>query len=371
MSRAIPVEYAGAGARPCPGGSGPTVRLRTSWCGALFYERGRVIWNDYLDHREFAVAPGTEHLLRDFADWRTYTPAVANYSDLEHQIIRALREHDILLAEGTARHRREDAVVARWGEWGPVARAFHYATRTTAQTPYLTPDEEDRALLDGLPADPPPAAFRSGTSRAYPLPLAADAAWADRDLLSVLTNRRSRRSFGSSMISVSALGAMLDLAGRATGFDELTQTVFKTSPSGGGRHPTDIYVCALRVADLAPGIYWYDGRGHALSPVGPAPSPAKLIQACGDQDWVADAGLLFFYTSVLARNTWKYKVPRSYRVLQLDAGHLDQTLYLAVAALGLSMTFTAALRDQLVEEMLGCDPADELVLGCAVIGSPG
>ena len=365
------MEAAGAGVRPSPGGSGPALRLRTSRCGAVFYERGRVVWNDYLDHREFAVAPGTEQVLRDFADWRTYTPAAARHSDREHRIIAALREHDILHAEGTDRHRREDAVVARWGQWGPVARAFHYATRTTAQTPYLTPEEGDRALPDGLPADPPPAAFRSGAGPAYPLPLAAEAAWADRDLLSVLADRRSRRSFGSSMISVSALGAMLDLAGRATGFDERTQTVFKASPSGGGRHPTDIYACALRVADLAPGIYRYDGRGHALNPVGPAPSPARLIRACGDQDWVADAGLLFFYTSVLARNTWKYKVPRSYRVLQLDAGHLNQTLYLAVTALGLSMTFTAALRDQLVEELLGCDPAGELVLGGAVIGSPG
>ena len=40
-----------------------------------------------------------------------------------------------------------------------------------------------------------------------------------------------------------------------------------------------------------------------------------------------------------------------------------------VTALGLGMTFTSAVRDELVEHLLGIDPAGELVMGCAVIGN--
>jgi hypothetical protein len=78
---------------------------------------------------------------------------------------------------------------------------------------------------------------------------------------------------------------------------------------------------------------------------------------------------LVFYTSILARNIWKYKTARSYRTLLLDVGHLDQTLLLSAAALGLGATFTAALRDEAVEKILAFDLATELVMGSAVVGT--
>jgi nitroreductase len=41
----------------------------------------------------------------------------------------------------------------------------------------------------------------------------------------------------------------------------------------------------------------------------------------------------------------------------------------AISALGLDATFTAALRDEAVEEILACDLSTELVMGCAVVGT--
>jgi SagB-type dehydrogenase family enzyme len=66
---------------------------------------------------------------------------------------------------------------------------------------------------------------------------------------------------------------------------------------------------------------------------------------------------------------WKYSTPRTYRMLHLDVGHLSQTFYLLAAALGLGMTFTAAIRDERLEDLLGIDAARELVMGCSVIGA--
>jgi SagB-type dehydrogenase family enzyme len=73
---------------------------------------------------------------------------------------------------------------------------------------------------------------------------------------------------------------------------------------------------------------------------------------------------------VLERSTWKYSTPRTYRMLHLDVGHLSQTVYLLAAALGLGLTFTAAIQDEKLEEFLGIDSAHELVMGCSVIGLP-
>jgi SagB-type dehydrogenase family enzyme len=77
-----------------------------------------------------------------------------------------------------------------------------------------------------------------------------------------------------------------------------------------------------------------------------------------------------FFTCVLARSMWKYSTPRTYRMLHVDVGHLSQTVYLLAAALGLGVTFTAAIQDERLEDLLGVDPAYELVMGCSVIGIP-
>jgi hypothetical protein len=67
-------------------------------------------------------------------------------------------------------------------------------------------------------------------------------------------------------------------------------------------------------------------------------------------------------------------------LLKLAAGplpHADGRLaadggsvfYLLAAGPGVRVTFTAALRDESVEELLGCDPVEEIVLGTSVLGT--
>jgi SagB-type dehydrogenase family enzyme len=191
-----------------------------------------------------------------------------------------------------------------------------------------------------------------------------------KDFLDVLTHRRSTRDFSGEPVPFEAISALLRWAGGITEIDEPTQTAFKTSPSGGGRHPTEIYLHAHRVAGLRGGLYHVNTKRDELELVGPPLPPAALVGLLGDQDWVADSGCLVLYTSVLARSTWKYSTPRTYRMLHLDVGHLSQTVYLLAAALGLGATFTAAIQDERLEDLLGIDATDELVMGCSVIGMP-
>jgi SagB-type dehydrogenase family enzyme len=285
-------------------------------------------------------------------------------------VVEQLRDAQILVVEGSPRAAREAAITRSWGEWGPIGRAFHYATRTDRGTPFLDATEHGASLRAALPQHPPPpATAERGTGGRLPLPRRDQASWHHRDLIDVLYRRRSSRLFGSEPVPLPAVGALLETTASIVALDEETQTVHKTSPSGGGRHPTELYLLVRNVAELPPGIYHYRSGDHELAYVNEPPSDSALVAACADQAWVLQSGLVVFFTSVLARTTWKYQRPRSYRVLNLDVGHLGQTLALTATALGLHSTFTAALRDELVEQQLGCDPATELVLGCAVIGS--
>ena len=88
------------------------------------------------------------------------------------------------------------------------------------------------------------------------------------------------------------------------------------------------------------------------------------------QKHVGSAAALFVMTARWRRSIWKYRSPRAYRVVTLDAGHLAQTFCLVATWLGLAPFTTAALRDSGVEETLGIDGITESVLYLAGVGMP-
>jgi nitroreductase len=73
---------------------------------------------------------------------------------------------------------------------------------------------------------------------------------------------------------------------------------------------------------------------------------------------------------VIARSRWRYDSARAYRDLLIGLGHTSQTVLLTAAAMGLGAVFATAVRDERVEEILGCDPFEEIVLGVAALGWP-
>jgi SagB-type dehydrogenase family enzyme len=225
-------------------------------------------------------------------------------------------------------------VLHTWGAWGPITRAYHYSTRTTRDTRFLEP---------GVPVEQLRAVDTFRDAERIQLPSAEQAQWRHRDLLDVLRNRHERRDFGPGPLPLAALGALL-------------QASAVTS--------TELYAAVRDVEGLKPGVYHYDCRPHELALVGDPVPDADLVAACGDQPWVAGAALAVFYTSTVRDQ----EMPRAYRVLQLDAGRMNQTLSLTATALGLRTAFTAMIRDELVEELIGCDPATEFAIGCALVG---
>jgi SagB-type dehydrogenase family enzyme len=151
---------------------------------------------------------------------------------------------------------------------------------------------------------------------------------------------------------------------------EVGQHVLKTSPSGGARHPTEVYPVVLRVEGVEPGIYHYSVRRHDLELLRSGFLEDLVVRLCAHQAWVRDAAAVFFMTAVVDRNMWKYDHSRAYRVLQLETGHLGQTFHLVCAKLGLAPFTTAATLDDQIEQELGLDGVSETPTYAAAVGVP-
>jgi SagB-type dehydrogenase family enzyme len=185
--------------------------------------------------------------------------------------------------------------------------------------------------------------------------------------------RKTHRRFSKKELTLEAVSQLLSLVWGVTGY--LHSPIFgkllhKTSPSGGARHPGEVYLMALRVKGLRPGLYHYHPGQHHLVTISTNATCTKGWQYCAYQDYVRKAAALFLMTAVFPRAIWKYQHPRAYRVVLLDAGHLCQTFCLVATWLGLAPFCTAALKDTLIERDLGIDGISESVLYVAGVGVP-
>ena len=224
-------------------------------------------------------------------------------------------------------------------------------------------------LKSVLPKTPQPKIFKTVKGTKKTLPLAR--AFPDSEFIRVLMTRRTHRRFSKQEVTLEAVSQLLSLVWGVTGY--LHSRIFgnlpiKTSPSGGARHPGEVYVMALRVKGLRAGLYHYHPAHHHLKRISTNATPDRASLYCARQEYVKDAAALFLMTAVFRRSMWKYGHARAYRVVLLDAGHLCQTFCLVATWLGLAPFCTAALKDTMIEEDLGIDGIRESILYVAGVG---
>lgn len=288
-------------------------------------------------------------------------PAKPLLDELVHQ--------GLLLRCDTPEEQRDAAVQTRF-PWGPEARWFHYRTRRTAFTYDL--DAERDNLLAHAAVTPPPPPFTDLGPPHLPLPTPIELT---AELGATLRRRRTQRQFDERPLSLDLLATILHTTWGVTQRHEdpgVGPVIFKTSPSGGARHPVEVYLVALNTDGLEPGVYHYCSGRHTLTPIGEASSRGDLVsqvlKVVTQQPWAAQAAAVFIMTGVTARSAWKYQQSHAYRVLLLDAGHLAQTFHLACTALDLAPWTTAALDEDAAEQLLGITDPSELVLYAAACG---
>jgi putative peptide maturation dehydrogenase len=195
-------------------------------------------------------------------------------------------------------------------------------------------------------------------------------------LYEVLARRKTTRGFDRSQrMTVEELATVLHQVWGCHGTAPIVDDLFcikRTSPSGGGLHPVEVYPLVSGVSGVEPGLYHYNVRDHSLELIERLPEDDAVALAgdfaCG-QRYFGTAHVSFVMTARFPRSHWKYRrQQKAYPVILMDAAHLSQTHYLVATELGLGAYVTMAINALEIEERLGLDGIAEGVVAMAGCG---
>jgi SagB-type dehydrogenase family enzyme len=184
-----------------------------------------------------------------------------------------------------------------------------------------------------------------------------------------LARRRSVRSFADRALTLAELAALLRAGYGVTGEfrDEHDRQPLRSAPSGGALYPLELSVAALRVAELAPGLYHFDPLDDALELVD-AVRPA-IAATTPFAEVAAGAAAVVVISAVFWRSRFKYGL-RGYRFALLEAGHVAQNVLLAATALELGAVALGGFYDRRLDELLHVNGVDESALYMLCVGAP-
>lgn len=191
------------------------------------------------------------------------------------------------------------------------------------------------------------------------------------DTLSVrdaIARRRSHRSFTDEPLTIAELAY---LAWATQGVHHVWRSgvaLRRTVPSAGARHPFESYLVVNRVEGLDVGLYRYLSIEHKLLPLSMDPAlPDQAAAAAHNQSFVATSAVTFIWTAIPYRTEWRYALMTP-KLVNLDAGHVCENLYLAAESIGAGACAIAAYNQAAMDELLGVDGEEEFTIYMAPVG---
>ncbi|MGB9685511.1 MAG: SagB/ThcOx family dehydrogenase [Rectinema subterraneum] len=182
-------------------------------------------------------------------------------------------------------------------------------------------------------------------------------------LYRMLEGRKSRRKYTEEPLSLEELSYLLwAIEGVKENKGKFS---FRTTPSGGARHPLDVYVFAHKIKNLNVGLYRYLPVEHQLVLERQGDDSEVLDEALNGQFW--NAACIVMWAAVPYRSEWRYGKAAD-KLVALDAGHSCQNLYLACEALGLGTCAIGAYDQEKLDAYLGLDGEDMFALYAAPVG---
>jgi SagB-type dehydrogenase family enzyme len=348
-------------------GQGPRFRRSPQLVAYWTSSEGFVLEN-FATGRRLAASSLAVEILDFFSGWKTCGELARRFPRHDG----ALLEQAVgILAHGSfldrADGRRASLADDVWSPWNPAAGFLHFSTK---DVPFVRESDawparmRRRARTEPMP----PAVKPYPRSRRVALPEGR----ADGELPATLLARRTWRRFGSAALAADDLSTLLGLTFRIQAWMPVAgvgRMPLKTAPSGGARHSIEAYVLARRVRGLDPGLYHYAPDRHGLDLLRRGATSAQIERYLPSQWWFRGAAAVVFMTSVFPRVAWRYRYPRAYRAVLIEAGHLCQTFLLMATRLGLAPFCTMALADSRIERDLEIDGVTESVLYAAGVGT--
>ena len=213
--------------------------------------------------------------------------------------------------------------MSRFDAWNPEAGFFHSSTKNVW---FLNGEQPAECLLP-QPADPdlrpaPTKHYDTAESVSLPRPQL------NVPLTSTLLARRSWRQFGPGTIPLPTFANLLAFTAGVQQWVTVPgqgRMPLKTSPSGGARHPVEVYVLAWGIEELDKGLYHYAPDVHALEVVQRGLDSSRVPVYLPTGDYWSKACAVILFSAVYDRELWRYGYSRAYRAPFIEAGHLCQT----------------------------------------------
>ena len=181
----------------------------------------------------------------------------------------------------------------------------------------------------------------------------------------ILQQRRSVRKFSSRPLTINQLSYLLwasDGISFSTG-----DFYLRTAPSAGALYPIETYILINRVEGIAPGLYHYAIKAHALETLKEGELGSDFARAAMGQRTCAEAPIVFIWTAIFQRTLYRYH-ERGYRYIYLDAGHIAQNMALNATAMGMVSCQIGAYFDDEIDKLLTLDGVSESVVYMSVAG---
>lgn len=343
------------------------IRVRRAPHVVLYWRRGELIAYNYATGDVAGATPDVCAVLDYCATWRTVSE-VADRAEVSRglggRLVRSLIARGLLQRFDRPPDARARAMSVL-DEWNPAAGFFHNVSRRVR---FLAPKQaarlmQTRAAIRRMP--PVVKRLRAAPAVRLPPPDVSG------EFPGVLLARRTWRRFGGAAVALDDLATALALAAGVQQWvpSEFGRLPLKTSPSGGARHPIELYVCVRRVSGVASGLYHYAADVHRLERIRRGDRTDRLRHWMPHSEYFAKAAFVVVLTAVLDREVWRYPYARAYRAALAEAGHVCQTFCLTATWLGLAPFCLMGLDDAAIERDLGLDGVTETVLYVAGAGT--
>jgi SagB-type dehydrogenase family enzyme len=346
-------------------------RLRRATPLVAHWKKDQLIFENYFTRDRVIAAPLTLLVLDFFSRWRhpsEFCSRFNNYAGASlARALRQLTQCHFLLREGSLEARRDASLEKVWAPWLPAAGMLQFETRDVHYESNLAVVRRKFQQHAREIAPPSPVKhYRAAPQFQLPAPQQSGV------FPQVLLARRTWRRFTNRPLQLSDLATLLNLTWGVHRWVKLSgagRLALKTSPSAGARHPIEVYVLAVNVAGLRPGLYHYAADRHRLELLKRGATSRHVVNFLGNQWWYRPAAALMLMTAVFPRNQWKYRDAAAYRTVMIDAGHVCQTFCLVATWLSLAPFCTMAFDQALVEKELGIDGIKESIIYVAGVGA--
>jgi len=194
--------------------------------------------------------------------------------------------------------------------------------------------------------------------------------------LDLLDTRRSERVYTDEALTQEQLAFMLwSTQGMQQMRGKSGVAYLRPVPSGGARHPFELYIAVKNVSGLEPGLYHYVPTEHigekkvTIERLGPLfdDYETKMNDLLVGQKWVTKAPVMLFVSCIPYRSEWRYN-DAAHRAMLIDLGHVGQNMMLSATALGLGSCCLAAYDQKLCDEVFGFNGIDEYTVYVLTLG---